>query len=263
MPEAIEPGTPVLLDAGDERTLVRVPEPGEAVEVDSLGVLAGSLFEDVALGERLKLGRRSVRVLPVTPEGAFETLNRSAQVIRPQDAARIAHACGVGPGTVVVEGGVGSGALTAYLAFLVGETGRVHGFEVRKDHMDTAKGNLERLGLDERVTWHAEDLAEADVDADAFVADLPDARGVLPAAARCLKPGGRLAVYAPLVSQVERAHEAIDEAPFERVRTLEQLTRDWVVHERGARPDFEMLGHTGFLTFATRVLEADEDEGEA
>jgi tRNA (adenine57-N1/adenine58-N1)-methyltransferase len=255
MPEPVTPGTPIVLDDDGDTYLLRVPEPGDAVEVPDLGTLAGSLFEDAELGGELRLGRRTVRVLPVTPELAFTTLERGAQVVRPPDAARIAHACGVGPGRTVVEGGAGSGALTAYLAFLVGDEGQVHAFDVREDHLATARRNLERLDLDARVTWHEADLAEADVRAEVFVADLPEPEAVIEAAERCLVPGGRLAVYAPIVGQVEAARERVAEHAFERAATLEQLTRDWVVHDRGARPGFEMLGHTGFLTFATRVLE--------
>lgn len=251
-------GMPVVLQEQDgEYHLVRVPDEEGTVEVAGVGVLSGSLFQGVGLGERVPLGRRWVRVLPVTPELAFKTLNRGPQVIRPKDASRIAHACGVGPGSRVVEGGVGSGALTAYLAFLVGLEGTVHGFDVRKDHLGIARGNLERLGLDGRVVWHEEDLAGCQASCEAFVVDVPDAKAVVPAAQRCLVLGGRLAVYTPLTSQVEEVHRALSGHAFARVRTIELLSRSWTVHERGARPSFDMLGHTGFLTFATRV--GDED----
>lgn len=254
MGRKLEPGEPVVLDDGDgERHLVTVPETDGTVEVPGLGVLSGGLFASSELGGSLKLGRRRVHVLPVTPELAFATLERGAQVIRPQDAARIAHACGIGPGTRVVEGGVGTGALTAYLAFLVGDGGRVHGVEVRDDHLETARGNLKRLGLSERVRWHGDDLASMSQACDAFVVDVPDPAEVVEAAARCLDPGGRAAFYSPLVSQVEAVRAALGEGPFLAVRTIEQLEREWAVHERGARPSFEMLGHTGFLTFATRI----------
>lgn len=255
MTRSVEPGRPVVLDDGQGGLhLVRVPKPDQTVEVDSIGVLSGSLFGEAELGGQLKLGRRTVRVLPVTPELAFETLKRGAQVIRPIDASRIAHACAVGPGSTVVEGGVGSGALTAYLAFLVGDDGHVHGYDRREDHIGTARTNVERLDLDERVTWHETDLAEARHEADAFLVDVPEPEAIVPAAEASLVPGGRVAFFSPLVSQVEAVHEALGEHAFDEPRTLEQLARDWVVHDRGARPDFEMLGHTGFLTFATRVL---------
>lgn len=258
MTTGLAPGTPVVLDDGEgDLTLVQVPGPEETVEVPGLGVLAGGLFESASLGGRLSLGRRKVLILPVTPQLAFETLERGAQVIRPQDAARIAHGCAVGPGRTVVEGGVGSGALTAYLAFLVGERGDVHGFDVRADHLGTARRNLERLAMADRVAWHEQDLGEADVPCDAFIVDVPEPAEVLPAAQRCLRPGGRLAIYSPLTSQVETAREALEAHAFAQIETVEQLDRRWIVHERGARPDFEMLGHTGFITFATRVLDDD------
>lgn len=253
--QELAPGVPAVVEQGEDLALIRVPEQEGTVEVPGLGVLSGSLFAGVSWGQRVSLGRRSMRVFPVTPELAFETLNRGPQVIRPLDASRIAHACGVGPGAVIVEGGVGSGALTAYLAFLVGEEGRVHGFDARKDHLATARGNLGRVGLGDRVAWHHGDLEACEVACEAFVADVPAPEAVVPAAERCLEAGGRFAAYTPLVSQVEAVRRALDEHAFVRVRSLEQLSRDWVVHERGARPSFEMLGHSGFLTFATRAVE--------
>lgn len=255
MTEPIEPGDAVVLDDGDgNRSLVRVPGPDETVQVEGVGVLAGSLFEGEVFGGRLDLGRRSFRILPVTPSLAFETLERGAQIIRPVDAARIAHALGVGPGTTVVEGGVGSGALTTYLAFLVGEEGTVHGYDVREDHLSIARRNVERLGLADRVTFHEGDLAEAEPACGAFVADVPDPAPIVEAAQRCLVPGGRVCFYNPLVSQVEAAREALARHAFGDTRTIEQLERDWVVHDRGSRPAFDMLGHTGFMTFATRIV---------
>lgn len=233
--------------------LVRVPPADNTVEIKGLGLVAGELFAGLRLGARLQLGRRRFTVHPPTPALVFEALRRGAQVIGVQDAARIAHGCGVGPGSTVVEGGLGTGALSCYLAYLVGAKGRLHGFELRADHLKVARRNLEAAGLLDRVELREGDLADADVPCDAFVVDVPDPAAIVPAVERCLAPGGRAAFYTPLVPQVEAVHRALAQGPFERVETLEQLERRWVVHERGARPDFQMLGHTGFLTFATRV----------
>jgi tRNA (adenine57-N1/adenine58-N1)-methyltransferase len=54
------------------------------------------------------------------------------------------------------------------------------------------------------------------------------------------------------VSQLERTRAALEAARFHDVRTLEIIERAWTVHEGGARPSHEMLGHTAFLTFARK-----------
>lgn len=262
----IVPGDRIVLRGQGLTRLVQVPAEGETVKIEGVGVLAQDVFEGKGVGDRLTLGRNSYRLLPLAPRWVFEALNRAAQVITPKDAARIAHGCSIGPGSTVVEGGVGSGGLTTYLAHLVGGTGRVEGFDLRADHIGVARGNVDAAGLAERVTWHEGDLAEADIPCDAFIADVPDPAAVVPAAERCLVPGGSACFYNPVVSQVEAVHEALGAHAFSDVWTIELLERAWVVHERGARPDFDMLGHTGFLTFAARVHRSDagsaEDRGE-
>jgi tRNA (adenine57-N1/adenine58-N1)-methyltransferase len=255
MPSQSAPGDPIVLKRDDSTHLFLVPEPGDTVDVDGIGVVSGDLLADLAVGDRMELGRTAFRVLSPTPQLVFEARERGAQVIRPADAARIAHLAAIGPGTRVVEGGAGSGALTAYLAHLVGDDGRVVTVDRRQDHLDVARRNVERAGLADRVSFRKAELAGVEEACDAFVVDVPSPADVAPAVEDCLRPGGRVVFYNPLVDQVQAVREALDEAPFAEVRTLEALQRDWVVHERGARPDFDMLGHTGFLTAATRVTE--------
>jgi tRNA (adenine57-N1/adenine58-N1)-methyltransferase len=46
---------------------------------------------------------------------------------------------------------------------------------------------------------------------------------------------------------------ALERAGFADVRTVELLEREHVVREGSTRPSFEMLGHTGYLTFARKL----------
>jgi tRNA (adenine57-N1/adenine58-N1)-methyltransferase len=252
-PRRPDPEGPIVLKGEGDTHLLDPPAPGDTVRVDGVGVVSGDLLAEIDVGDELDLGRRSFRVLSPTPQLVFEALERGAQVIRPADAARIAHLAAVGPGSSVVEGGAGSGALSAYLAHLVGDEGHLTAVDNRPEHLEIAQRNVERAGLADRVTFREAELGDVDEACDAFVVDVPSPEAIVPAAERCLRPGGRVVFYNPLVDQVQDVREALDEAAFAEVRTLEALQRDWVVHERGARPDFDMLGHTGFLTAATRV----------
>lgn len=252
-PAMPSPGEPIVLKGEGDTHLLQRPAKGETVDVDGVGVVGADLLAEVDVGDVLRLGRSRYRVLAPTPQRVFEALERGAQVIRPADAARIAHLAAIGPGSRVVEGGAGSGALSAYLAHLVGEEGHVVSVDRRKDHLDVARRNVERAGLGERVRFREAELAEAEETCDAFVVDVPSPEDIVPAAERCLPPGGRVVFFTPLVDQVQDVRRVLDRSAFAEVETLEVLERGWIVHERGARPDFDMLGHTGFLTAATRI----------
>lgn len=59
-------------------------------------------------------------------------------------------------GSCVVDATVGNGHDTEFLAALVGDSGRVHGFDVQLAALHSAKERLRAAGLDHRVRWHHE-----------------------------------------------------------------------------------------------------------
>ncbi|MDM5330644.1 class I SAM-dependent methyltransferase [Neobacillus sp. CF12] len=59
-------------------------------------------------------------------------------------------------GTVVVDATLGNGHDTLFLANIVGESGRVYGFDVQEDAIQTSIERLKQHGLEDRVTiFHA------------------------------------------------------------------------------------------------------------
>jgi len=46
---------------------------------------------------------------------------------------------------------------------------------------------------------------------------------------------------------------ALGKGGFSDIRTVELLEREHAVREGASRPSFDMLGHTGYLTFARRL----------
>lgn len=254
MPDEIGAGETVLLLAPDGKRHV-VLTAAKPQRIAGLGVLATNALVGKAWGSKLKLGRQEYLLTRPALVDYVASLERGPQIITPKDAARILFETGVHAGSRVIEGGVGSGALTVALAHAVTPGGRVYAYDNRKDHLDLARANLERASLGSVVEFRLgdarRDLKETDV--DAVVLDLPDPEAAVAAAHKALRPGGVLAVYVPLVDQVQRAVAALRGLSFVDIRSLELLERSWTFHERGARPDFDMLGHTGFLTFARRV----------
>jgi len=203
----------------------------------------------VWLGTAYRLVRPSLSDL-------LSTLKRGAQIITPKDAAYLAYLAGVGPGSQVAEAGSGSGALTIALALAVGPTGRVTSFERRADFLEAARRNVGRAGLDGRVAFVERDVALDGLGperVDSVVLDLPEPWSVVPSAKQVLVPGGYCATYTPTYNQLERTVRTLRAEGFDNVRALELLERPIHVGEGGTRPEFEMLGHTGFLAGGRKV----------
>ncbi|KAF1076707.1 class I SAM-dependent methyltransferase [Halodesulfovibrio sp. MK-HDV] len=64
--------------------------------------------------------------------------------------------CDEGIEAIVVDGTVGNGHDTMFLADLIGENGHVYGFDVQKPGLENTRERLEQKGLGERATlFHA------------------------------------------------------------------------------------------------------------
>ncbi len=118
------------------------------------------------------------------------------------------------PGMTVVEIGPGMGFFTLDIARLVAPSGRVVAIDVQPRMIGALRRRARRAGLLDRIETRivppdasgVEDL-ERQVDfvlAFAVAHELPDAASFFAAAARALKPGGRLLLAEP------RGHVSID-----------------------------------------------------
>jgi tRNA (adenine57-N1/adenine58-N1)-methyltransferase len=182
-------------------------------------------------------------------------LKRTAQIVTAKDGPQLLHLAGIGPGHKVMEAGAGSGALTMMIAWAVGDTGRLVSYDRREDFLSGARRNLEQTGLSDRIDFRLRDVARDGFDeteADAIVLDLAEPWEVAPHARRALVIGGHIATFTPTFNQLERTVRALRGEGFSEIRSIEILERTLHVGEGGTRPDFEMLGHTGFLTGGRR-----------
>lgn len=249
----IQRGERVLLrDADGKDWLVEAQEG--TVRVPNLGVLRLGDLLGKPFGSKIELAGRTYEALRPLLTDHLARLERGAQIILPKDAARIVLECSLHGGSRVAEAGVGSGALTIVLAHAVAPTGRVFTYDVREDHLHNGRRNVARAGLESVVEFQVGDVYSGipQKDLDAVVLDVPEPEKAIGPAKAALRPGGVIACYSPLVSQVERAHAALKENGFVDVRALELLEREWKIGARGSRPETTMLAHTGFLLFARR-----------
>ncbi|MBA3044047.1 tRNA (adenine-N1)-methyltransferase, partial [archaeon] len=176
------------------------------------------------------------------------------QIILPKDSAIIMLYCDVKNGCRIVEAGVGSGALTIALANFVRPDGKIISYEKRNDFADFAKRNIENAGLGEYVEIKLGDVTESidEKNADAVILDIPNPWDAVKNAYNALKVCGHFCSYSPTMNQVEKTVKTLKH-DFIEIKTFETLQREIVVGEGGVRPSFDMLGHTGYLTFARKA----------
>lgn len=189
---------------------------------------------------------------------------RGATIVYPKDSAAIVGLADVFPGAVVVEAGVGSGALTCALLRAVGDEGRVHSFERREDFAAIARTNVETFFGGPHPAWSLTvgDLVHALPDAvhagaaDRVVLDMLAPWDCVAAAAAVLAPGGVLVAYVATTTQLSRTVETIrlDERWTEPT-AQESLVRGWHLEGLAVRPEHRMIGHTGFLVSARRLAD--------
>ena len=187
------------------------------------------------------------------------SMPRGAQLIYPKDAAQIVLEGDIFPGARVLEAGAGSGALTCSLLRAVGPNGQVISYEVRADHAEHARRNVETFSGGAPTNWQLviSDVVDADLTAgsiDRVVLDMLAPWDVLDTVARVLAAGGVLIVYLATVTQLSKTVEALrDQQCWTEPRAWETLQRGWNVVGLAVRPQHSMRGHTGFVVSARRL----------
>src|SRR5690606_6818596 len=81
------------------------------------------------------------------------SMPRGAAIVYPKDSAQIVMQADIFPGAVVVEAGVGSGALSLALLRAIGADGRLVSFERREEFAEVAQANVETFFGGAPDTW--------------------------------------------------------------------------------------------------------------
>ncbi len=244
----------VLLEASGAKHVVSLAE--EMANVPGVGVVRTDTLRSL-IGRRWTVGGKAFLVLIPSIRDKVESARRRAQIIGPKDIPLLIWNCDVKAGDLVVEVGAGSGALTLALAHAVGPTGRVVTYDIRQEFLELARGNAAEAGFGTRVEFKLQDARSgvSERDVDALFLDIPDPWEAVTNAAEALRPSGHFASYSPNVEQVSRTVAALRNRTFVEIRTVEIIEREIEAGEAGTHPSFAKLGHTGYLTFARRVLE--------
>lgn len=194
------------------------------------------------------------------------SMPRGAAVIYPKDAAQILMRGDIFPGAIVVEAGVGSGALTCSLLRMIGPSGKLHSFELRPEFAKIAARNVAQLFGTEPARAHpAWELTVGDLieelprqcnpgSVDRIVLDMLAPWECIEVIAAALAPGGVVTIYVATTTQLSRTVETLRaHGGFTEPDAWELIERGWHVQGLAVRPSHRMNGHTGFLVTARRM----------
>jgi len=209
------------------------------------------------LGSEVKssMGEKFWLLKPTTHDFIMHSVRRT-QIMYPKDIGLIVLKLSLSSGLKVLEVGAGSGAMTVAAATAIKPTGHVHTYEVRSEFADIAERNLKRASVRDYVTVHRAD-ASAGIDEDGFdaaIIDVGDPWPLIPLVHKALVGGAPLVSFSPTMNQVERTTETLGRVGFVNIHTLECFIREIRADTGKTRPATMMIGHTGYMTFAQKVL---------
>lgn len=257
-------GERVLVITSDrKRYLVRL-ERGAQFHTH-LGIIAHDDLIGQPLGREVlsHLGHRFVVVRPSIHDLLMRVKRRS-QIIYPKEIGMILLKLDLTDGRRVIEAGTGSGALTTAMAWAVRPTGHVYSFDIREDMLAAAKRNLDANNLSAYVTLQQADASQPLPvnDADALFLDVREPQDCLATACAALAPGGFLGALVPTTNQVAELLGAMGAHPLTDIEVLEVLLRGYKPVPARLRPQDRMIGHTGYLIFARKIIPLNETSGQ-
>ncbi|MCX2818951.1 MAG: tRNA (adenine57-N1/adenine58-N1)-methyltransferase [Methanobacteriota archaeon] len=237
-----------VLLVGDQNTYLR--RRGDRVELQE-GVLdADDLEADYGATVETHIGEEFVVAQPDLNDIFDRLLEQRTQTISHKDAGYIVSRTGIGADSAVAEAGTGSGFLTLTLARSARE---VRSYEVRDDHIASARRNIEKVGAG-NVTVTQRDVKEEGFEADdnhLVVLDMKHPEDAVPEAAASTRNGGYVVCYCPVFEQVRDCADVFEDTSLRHAETVEVSRREWRVFP--ARPEPQTVPHTAFLTFARKL----------
>lgn len=237
------------------------------VKGGAFGTHRGDLKHDDIIGKAdgsVVANQNGVEYLALKPllNDFVLSMPRGAAIIYPKDAAQILVEGDIFPGAVVVEAGVGSGALSMYLLRAIGENGELHSFERRSEFAEIAAGNVKSQTGSRPKNWkiHLGDLQEElpkklkPQSVDRVVLDMLAPWECIDQCSQVLAPGGLIVIYVATVTQLSRVAEDLRSSRlFTEPNAFESIVRPWHLQGLAVRPEHRMIAHTGFLLTARRL----------
>jgi len=180
----------------------------------------------------------------------WENLQRGPQVMIQKDIGLILAKTGLNKDSKVVDAGGGSGSLCLSLANVAKE---VTVYEINPEHYAIIAKNVKSFGLS-NLHLKQQDVYRGieEKEVDVITLDLPEPWQVTKEAEAALKEGGHLVIYLPNLPQLQQFIQSTKGTKITVIESIELIERKWKIEDKVMRPEFEMLGHTGFLTFCRK-----------
>ncbi|MFX0104122.1 MAG: tRNA (adenine-N1)-methyltransferase [Candidatus Hodarchaeota archaeon] len=259
-PEIIKENDLIFLILDEKRRwLVQVKSGGNfhthkgIIEFDDI---IGKQFGSIIFSKPFETQGYKFFVLKPLPSDYILHMSRKTQIIYPEDAGMILIYSGIGPGSVIIEAGCGSGALTCILGNFVRPNGHIYSYDINEKSIKRATLNVLKAKLEDVITIQYGDILNDSLEqknVDAVVLDMATPWNAVKKVKDYLKLSGTLVSFSPTIEQVKKTVSAMKENDFIEVNTYELMKRKIQVKENATRPEVRMIGHTGYLTFGKKI----------
>lgn len=213
----------------------------KGVEVENIyqtkyGSLKAMDLVGVKYGSKVQLSRGFAFALHPTPELWTKCLPHRTQILYSTDIAMITLQLELGPGSVVIESGTGSGSLSHSLMRTLAPDGHLHTFDFHAERTEKARQEFQEHGLGHLVTaTHRDVCAEGfglENTANGVFLDLPHPWEVISSAKKAMKKsGGRICSFSPCIEQVQKTCVEMKACGFTEITTMECLNREFQVRK--------------------------------
>ncbi len=203
----------------------------------------------------LQPNSRKVALLNPLPGDIIFHMKRQSQIIYPEDIGLILTYSGIHLGSKVIEAGTGSGTVSSILGMFCGRSGKVNTFDIREIALTQAKINIAQMGVEDVVTAQYGNILEDQFDftnIDFAMLDLATTWLAIPKILPYLSEKARVCLFSPTLEQVKKNNQVLRDHQFHNIISIELLKRTFQVKPNATRPHGRMIGHTGYLTFASR-----------
>lgn len=157
-------------------------------------------------GSKLQLLKGWIYILQPNPALWTHIVPHRTQIIYTPDISMILFQLEVKPGSVVVESGTGSGALSHFLIRAIMPHGHLHTYDFHEKRVEIARKEFQAHGLSSLVTTYYRDVCaagfgeEVEGKADAVFLDLPSPHEAVAHATKAFKKEGKPFLWQPSTS---------------------------------------------------------------
>jgi len=132
----------------------------------------------------------------------------------------------------------------------------IYSYDINPKFQKVASRNIERSGLEDYVELKIGNITLGidERGVDGVILDMATPWMVVPHVYESLGGSGMFLSFSPTIEQVMKTVAAIRELPFIEIETIELMLRNITVAENRTRPQTQMIGHSGYLTSARKII---------